>query len=142
MKKKNDLNEFLKQLREAIENILDESGAYRPIIIDISVNVCPNLDVMPAGICVVKAEKVPVDVIETEKKILATIGLSGIEKDNIMISCNGKVLEINASNAMKTLNERIELPSKVVKKGMKATFNNGILEVVFNKSKRKSIKKE
>ena len=142
MKKKNGLDDFLKQLREAIENIQDESSvSYRPIFIDITLNLCPNFEPAPASITIKEREKIPVDIIETEKNIHAVIGLSGMEKENINMSCNGSVLEITATNGVKTLNERIALPSKVVKNGMKATFENGILEVIFNKSKRKSAKK-
>ena len=96
------------------------------------------MDFMPAGISVKKADKIPVDVIETEKKVHAMISLSGMEKDTIKLSCNGNALEITASNGDITLNEMIELPARVVKRGMKATFENGILEVVFNKSRRKT----
>ena len=138
MKKKDNFDEFIKKLKEAVENMQDDGNAYRPIFIDISVNIIPNMDFMPAGISVKKADKIPVDVIETEKKVHAMISLSGMEKDTIKLSCNGNALEITASNAETTLNEMIVLPAKVVKKGMKATFENGILEVVFNKSRRKT----
>ena len=138
MKKKDNFDEFIKRLKETVENMQDDGNAYRPIFIDISVNISPNMDFMPAGISVKKADKIPVDVIETEKKVHAMISLSGMEKDTIKLSCNGNALEITASNAETTLNEMIQLPAKVVKKGMKATFENGILEVIFNKSRRKN----
>ena len=139
MKKKNGLDDFLKQLREAIENIQDEgSVSYRPIFIDVTLNLCPNFEPAPASITIKEREKIPVDIIETEKNIHAVIGLSGMEKDNIKLNCNGNALEITASNGDITLNEMIELPARVVKRGMKATFENGILEVVFNKSRRKN----
>jgi HSP20 family molecular chaperone IbpA len=136
MKKKDNFDEFIKSLKEAVENMQDDCNVYRPIFIDISVNIIPNMDFMPAGISVKKADKIPVDVIETEKKVHAMISLSGMEKDSIKLSCNGNALEITASNAETTLNEMIKLPAKVVKKGMKATFENEILEVIFNKSRR------
>ena len=133
MKKKDNLEEFITRLKEAIENLQDDgSVAYRPIFIDISVNICPNMDLMPAGISVKKARDIPVDIIETEKNVHAIIRLSGMEKDNIKLNCNGNALEITASNGDITLNEMIELPARVVKRGMKATFENGILEVAVD----------
>ena len=138
MKKKDNFDEFIKRLKETVENIQDDGNIYRPIFIDISVNIIPNMDFMPAGISVKKADKIPIDVIETEKKVHAMISLSGMEKDTIKLSCNGNALEITASNAESTLNEMIQLPARVIKKGMKATFENGILEVIFNKSRRKN----
>lgn len=138
MNKKDNFDKFIKRLKEAVENVQDDGKVHRPIFIDISVNIIPNMDFMPSGISVKKADKIPIDVIETEKKVHAMISLSGMEKDTIKLSCNGNALEITASNAETTLNEVIQLPAKVVKKGMKATFENEILEVIFNKSRRKN----
>ncbi len=135
MSKKNKFEDFLRRLEEAI-NTTQDNGAisYRPIFVDISINICPNT--MPEEIAVKRPENIPVDILETEKKIHALASLPEMEKESIKLSCNGRVLEITASNAVKTVNETIELPAKVVKKGMKATFENGILEVIFNKSKK------
>ena len=132
MRRKNKFEDFLKRLEQAINSSQDDG--YRPIFVDISINVCPS--VLPEEISIRKTENIPVDVLETEKKIHALAALPEMEKHDIKLSCNGWALEINASNAEKTVKEIIDLPAKVVKKGMKATFENGILEVIFNKSKR------
>ncbi len=134
MKKRKDLDEFLRQLEEAVDDMLDEIDIDMPIFIDVSIYLCPFMAFNPEkpGI---QHRKLPVDILETKKNIHAVIGLQGMKKENIELSCNGMVLEITASNAGKTLKERIELPARVIKKGMKAVFKEGILEVVFIKSR-------
>jgi HSP20 family molecular chaperone IbpA len=140
MKTTNELNEFIRQLEEAIDNMLDElESEHRQVTINVSVNLCP-MSFMNSGGVSVSVEKTPVDVIETEKTILAVVGLPGMEPENISMNCDGKSLEITAANGEKTFNECIELPAFVKKSGMKTTYKNGILEVVFNKRKYKNPK--
>ncbi len=142
MKKSNDFDEFIRQLEEAVKDLQDEIGSSdRPIFIDISINLCPAMGMVPAEFCTRKEGRIPVDILETETNIHALMGLSRVETENIKLSRNGRTLEITASNEEGALKETIELPSRAVKRGMKATYENGILEVVLNKSK-KQVKKE
>ncbi len=140
MKKTNELNEFIRQLEEAIDNMLDGlESEHRQVNINVSVNLCP-MSFMNSGGIAVSVGKTPVDVIETERTILAVVGLPGMEPENIKLDCDGKSLEINAVNAEKTYNECIELPAMVKKSGMKTTYKNGILEVEFHKRKERTVK--
>ena len=140
MKKTNELNEFIRQLEEAIDNMLDGlESEHRQVNINVSVNLCP-MTFMNSGGVAVSVEKTPVDVIETEKTIHAVIGLPGMEPENITMNCDGKSLEITAVNTERTFNECIELPARVNKKGMTTTYRNGILEVVFNKRRDRNLK--
>ncbi len=144
MKKKNDFEEFLRQLEETLGKMLDEIDITenRPVDIGISVNVFPVIVFNSEEPILGKEVKTPVDILETEKNIHALIGLPGMEKENINISCNGKALEVTAFNDRQNLKETIELPAKVIKSGMKASYDNGVLEIVFTKSKkRKTVKK-
>lgn len=139
MKKSKDLDEFIKWLEETVEEMQDSSGiSKRPVFIDISINLCPVVDYEPDDYCVQRGGKLPVDVLETEKNIHAVVGLAGMKKEDIRLICNGKTLEV--SNEQGTLKEVIELPAKVNRKGMRTTYENGVLEVIFNKSK-KQVKK-
>ncbi|MCX9012294.1 MAG: hypothetical protein OIN66_14380 [Candidatus Methanoperedens sp.] len=136
MKKSKDIDDFIKWLEEAVDGMQDEGGvSKRPIFIDISINLCPVMDYEPADFCVQRESKVPVDVLETEKNIHAVVGLAGMKKEDIRLICTGKTLEI--SNEQGTLKEIIELPAKVNRTGMRTTYENGVLEVVFNKSKKR-----
>ncbi len=139
MKKRNDFDEFLRQLEKALEKTLNEMDIpeNRPVDVNVSVNIYPVMVLNSEMPYVRKKVRTPVDIIETEKNIHAVVGLPGMEKENIKLSCDGYVLEITASNAQEDLNERIELPAKVNKKGIKVIYEKGILEVVLNKSRRK-----
>ena len=142
MKKRNEFDEFLRQLEEAIDEIIDgiEIPENRPVNIELSINLCPLMVFRPDDIVAQPAGKTPVDVLETEKNIHAVIALPGMEKGNINLTCRGTALEITANNAEKTVTEAIELPARVNKTGMSATYNNGILEVIFNKRKARKFK--
>jgi len=142
MKKRNEFDEFRRQLEEAIDEIIDEIEIpeNRPVNIELSINLCPLMVFRPDDIVAQPAGKTPVDVLETEKNIHAVIALPGMEKGNINLTCRGTALEITANNAEKTVTEAIELPARVNKTGMSATYNNGILELIFNKRKARKLK--
>ena len=136
MKKSKDIDEFIKWLEEMVEKMQDEEDtSKRPIFIDISINLRPVMDYEPADFCVQGESKVPVDVLETEKNIHAVVGLAGMKKEDIRLICTGKTLEI--SNEQGTLKEIIELPARVNRTSMRTTYENGVLEVVFNKTKKR-----
>ncbi len=143
MKKRNDFDEFIKQLEEAVKDLQDEiTASDMPIFIDISINLCPAMGVVTADSYNRKEGRIPVDILETEMNIHALMGLSGVETENIELSRNGKTLEITASSKEGAMKETIELPARAVKRGMKATYKNGVLEVVLNKSKKQVKNKE
>lgn len=135
MKKRNVFEEFLRQLEEAIDDIVDEIEIpeNRRVNIDISINLFPPV-ILKSGAFIQQTEKSPVDILETEKSIHTIVGLPGMEMEDIKLTCSGKVLEITARNAETIVVESIELPARVNKSSMKTTYKNGILEVIFNKA--------
>jgi len=98
-----------------------------------------------------------VDVIEKEDKIIAKAELPGIEKEDIKITLNENVLNIRGEKKEQKetkeenyyFNERIQgsyfrsisLPVEVDAKKVKASFKNGVLEIILPKSV-KAIPKE
>ncbi len=137
MKKKNPVEELIKLLEETVRG-MQEGGT--SIFIDVSINPCQNMFPASQEVIVHKKNNTSVDILETEKNIHALLGLPGVEKKDIIISCNGCVLEVKSGNEKNI--ETIELPARVIKTGMKVTFKNEILEVVFNKSKKGVSKKK
>ncbi|MCX9014742.1 MAG: hypothetical protein OIN89_08125 [Candidatus Methanoperedens sp.] len=140
MKKRNDFDELLRQLEEALEGIINEIEIPqdRPVSIDVSINMCPYMVFDGVQDLTRSGEKTQVDILETEKSVHVVAGIPGMEQEDIELNCTGWGLEITASNPVKTVKEIVQLPVRVNKTGMKTTYRNGILEVVFNKSKRKA----
>ena len=143
MKKRTDYNDLMKQLEEVLEDMMAEIDIPQdtPVLIDVSINMCPYMaDFEGEGEVELEVPrydvKIPIDILETEECLHVVAGIPGMEKEDIKLDCTGWSLGIVASNPEKTVREMVELPVKVNKTGMKTTYKNGILEVVFNKSKR------
>ncbi len=75
-----------------------------------------------------------VDVYETEDTVRVIADLPGVEKDHISLTCDGKALTISAENDRRDYDERIDLPGRVDEHSAEATYNNGILEVTFERA--------
>jgi HSP20 family molecular chaperone IbpA len=142
MKKITNFDEFLKQLEEALDNIMQEIDEAdipgdKPVNISISINLFPLMIPGDGNIGVRKPQKTPVDILETEEKVHAMIRIPDMEMETIKLADSGKVLEISAQSGVNAVAETIELPARVNKR-FKAAYKNGILEIVFNKSRRHS----
>lgn len=137
MKKINDFEEFIEKLEETINDIMNEMNIpdKKPVNVSVSVNIIPVMAANPGDIFIVSKDKTPVDVLETDKKIYVLIGLAGIEPKDITLTFSGKALGIYVNNPENLVNEMVELPARINKTGIKTTYKNGILEVIFNKTK-------
>ncbi len=143
MKKRNEFEDFIRQLEDAVDNIIDEieNPEDRPVNINISINLFPVMIPYSGYTDVWETRKTPVDILETEKNIHAILRIPDMDMETIKLVESGRVVEITALSGDDAINEMIELPAKV-NKTFKTTYNNGILEVVFNKPKkvRKKVK--
>ncbi|WP_234970437.1 Hsp20/alpha crystallin family protein [Methanohalophilus halophilus] len=78
-------------------------------------------------------EKKPlIDVLEMDGEVYVTAEISGMSRDDISVCATDQYLEINASNKHYTYSETLEMPIKVDPNSAKATFHNGVLEVIFS----------
>jgi len=75
------------------------------------------------------------DVHETEAELRVVADIPGVDKDDIELKCDGKTLTLDAVGSERTYSERLTLPSPVDEHSADATYNNGILEVVFDREK-------
>ncbi|AGB15087.1 molecular chaperone (small heat shock protein) [Halovivax ruber XH-70] len=79
-----------------------------------------------------------VDVHDTDTEIRVVADLPGVEKDNIELECDGKTLTISARSDHREYDERVSLPRRVNEHTASATYNNGVLEVVFEPAEQSS----
>ncbi|MFB1063383.1 Hsp20/alpha crystallin family protein [Natrinema sp. H-ect4] len=79
-----------------------------------------------------------VDIHETDEAVRVVADLPGVEKDNIELECDGKTLTISAESEHRQYDERVSLPTRVNEHTASATYNNGILEVVFDRAEQSS----
>lgn len=75
-----------------------------------------------------------VDVHEYDDYITVIADLPGVEKADIDVSCDGSVLSIQAENDSRRYDERLQLPSTVDETSGAAKYNNGVLEVRFDRA--------
>ena len=76
---------------------------------------------------------VHLDVHESAEEIRVVADIPGVEKDAIDLQCDGKTLHLEAHDGDRRYSERITLPGTVDEHTPSATYNNGVLEVVFDR---------
>ncbi|HEX6294515.1 MAG TPA: archaeal heat shock protein Hsp20 [Nitrososphaeraceae archaeon] len=83
------------------------------------------------------AEREPlVDISSTDKEVKVVVEMPGIKKENIKINAYENSLEITSTAPERKYHKVIELPTEADIETVKSTYNNGILEVIFNKKKQ------
>jgi HSP20 family protein len=75
-----------------------------------------------------------VDVHETDDEVRVIADLPGVEKDDISVQCDGEHVTISAHGETREYDERISLPGAVDPRSGEASYNNGILEITFERA--------
>ncbi|PSQ01277.1 Hsp20/alpha crystallin family protein [Halobacteriales archaeon QS_4_69_31] len=73
------------------------------------------------------------DVYEEDDRLRVVADIPGVDKDAIDLKCDGKVLTLNAVGEARDYHERVRLPARVDEHSASASYNNGILEVTFDR---------
>ncbi|NPA74972.1 MAG: Hsp20/alpha crystallin family protein [Euryarchaeota archaeon] len=83
-----------------------------------------------------------VDVMEDDKHISVTAELPGVSKDDIELNLenDNTVLVLKVDTPERKYYKEVQLPAKVRADTVKATYKNGILDVVFEREKPKEKK--
>ncbi|WP_225332966.1 Hsp20/alpha crystallin family protein [Halomicrobium urmianum] len=74
------------------------------------------------------------DVHETDDEVRVVADVPGVDKEDIDLKCDGKVLTLDATATQRQYSERLSLPTSVDEHSASATYNNGILEVTFDRA--------
>ena len=98
-------------------------------------NVPPEaLDGKPMGQQINIGERKPlVDVLETEDSVHVVAEMPGIEKEDIHLDATESTVELKAIHGERKYSEYVELPVKIDQDSAKATYKNGVLEVIFKR---------
>ena len=93
----------------------------------------------PAGEPLISEEREPLtDIIEGDKDVAVTVEMPGIEKkDDINLTVKKDTLEIKVDTPKRKYHKRLELPCGVLPKTTKATYKNGVLDVVIKRKEKK-----
>jgi HSP20 family protein len=79
-----------------------------------------------------------VDVVEGNDQVRIIAEIPGVRKDEIDIQVNGHTLTIRVDDPNRKYEKQLRLPDGVIVDGAKSSYNNGILEVTFQKRPRES----
>ncbi|MGN6709013.1 MAG: Hsp20/alpha crystallin family protein [Candidatus Nitrosocosmicus sp.] len=71
----------------------------------------------------------------TDKEVKIVLEMPGIKKDDIKINAYESLVEVIADNPQRKYHKNIELPNDIDIETARSTYNNGILEVTFDKKR-------
>lgn len=101
-----------------------------------------NIKPVASG-AIAKEEFEPLSTVYTEDdKVRVIIDLPGARKESIRINASEKDVEISAEAQDRKYSKRIDLPVEVVPESAKARYNNGILEIIFERKEKRKKKAE
>jgi HSP20 family protein len=85
----------------------------------------------------ITAEREPlVDVNVTEKEVIVILEMPGVKKENIRVTAAEGLVEVMSDDPARKYRRTVELPEGVDIETARSKYNNGILEVTFNKKKQ------
>jgi HSP20 family protein len=76
-----------------------------------------------------------IDVMSTEKEVKATVEMPGVSKENIRINTYDRLVEVKSEDTQRKYHKTIDLPAEADIETAKSRYNNGILEITFEKKK-------
>jgi HSP20 family protein len=148
-------NESFEDVTDMIENILDAIEADQgelsgkpniygfsithrsgevPVVHELGSGPNEGPDYLSEGSCMGVSESEPlVDIIETDDNVHFMAELPCVEKEDIKLSAEEMTLHISASRGDWSYIRTFDLLIPVYPESAKATFNNGVLEVIFKR---------
>jgi len=77
-----------------------------------------------------------VDIVEGEKQVRIIAEIPGVRKEDIDMQVDGRTLTIIVAAPDRKYEKQLQLPETAIVEGVKSSYNNGILEVTFQKRAR------
>jgi HSP20 family protein len=76
-----------------------------------------------------------IDVVTTDKEVKVTVEMPGVPKDKIKVDAYGNTVEVKSEDPQRKYHKAIDLPVEADLETAKSKYNNGILEITFDKKK-------
>jgi HSP20 family protein len=77
-----------------------------------------------------------VDVVTTDKEVKVTVEMPGVNKEKIKINAYDSTVEVKSEDPQRKYHKIIDLPEEADIETAESKYNNGILEITFNKKKQ------
>ena len=91
----------------------------------------------------ISAKREPLsDVTTTEKEVKVVLEMPGIKKEDIKINAYYATVEVIANSSQRKYHKAIELPKEADNETAISVYNNGILEITFDKKERNKTKRQ
>ncbi len=74
---------------------------------------------------------------DKEKLVKLVAEMPGVEKKDVKIVVDGKIVNIDAENGDKKYHAKVPIQHKVDENSVKASYKNGILEIIFKQAEEK-----
>lgn len=141
-----DLNNFINRvIKELVTQNDKHQSSNKPLVYGFSVRIdgkgTPVVDnfgnVKPeeSNTKLNKEREPLVDIIEKPTQITVIIEIPGVKKNDIQITADHSTVKISTSNLTRSYNKTVSLTNIVDPSAAQAKYNNGILEITFNKAK-------
>ncbi|WP_123536160.1 Hsp20/alpha crystallin family protein [Halosimplex salinum] len=112
-------DEFFREIERMMNDVMDDARA----------QTGPG-----AGASDPASSDVHLDVYEEDDRLRVVADIPGVDKRDIDLRCDGEVLTLDAAGDAREYNERVRLPARVDEHSASASYNNGILEVTFDRA--------
>ena len=141
--------EDIKKMAEEMMKMFSNAQPGKPIVhgykIDFGPDGKPQIEDFgnrsiksPGGESKISEEIEPLtDIIEGENDVAITVEVPGVEKNDISLIATEGTLEIKVDSPKRKYRKLIGLPCNVKTKSTKATYKNGILDIVLDKKEKK-----
>ena len=86
---------------------------------------------------ILSSEREPlVDISTSDKEVKVIVEMPGVKKENIKVNAFDSSVEISTDDPQRKYHEVVDLPPEADIETASSRYNNGILEVVFNKKQQ------
>ena len=141
--------EDIKRMTEEMMRMFSNAQPGKPVVHGFKINYGPdgkphiedfgNKPIKtPNGEPRISEEREPLtDIIEGDDDVAVTVEIPGVEKNDVDLNVNSDNLEIKVDSPNRKYHKRLDLPCDVMPKTTKATYKNGILDIVIKRREKK-----